>query len=107
MSKIVSGRLELSKDTVIKSQLEHNDVETLEKKADPRIITSHLPYRYLPMKHKENKGKIVLIVRNPKDREVSAYNFLIGKDPRLTDSYTWDEHFNGMAIGRSKLVKRF
>ena len=51
------------------------DLTDLKAMASPRVMTTHLPYRYLPKELKENYGKIIHIIRNPKDVVVSAFHF--------------------------------
>jgi hypothetical protein len=51
------------------------DLTDLNTMASPRVMTTHLPYKYLPKEHKENHGKIIHIIRNPKDVVVSAFHF--------------------------------
>ncbi|XP_055997937.1 alcohol sulfotransferase-like [Ostrea edulis] len=57
------------------------DLLKLQYMASPRVMTSHLPYRCLP---KENPGKIIHIIRNPKDVVVSAF-YHFTKDPVIKD----------------------
>ncbi|XP_061166773.1 sulfotransferase 1A1-like [Saccostrea echinata] len=47
------------------------DLQELETVPSPRIMGSHLPVKYIP---KENKGKIIHSVRNPKDIVLSAFH---------------------------------
>ena len=57
-----------------------------------RLMHSHLPLHYQPQQHLENRGKIVYTNRNPKDRHVSMYNFLLGKIG-VPEDWTWSEYF--------------
>ncbi|XP_061167121.1 sulfotransferase 2A8-like [Saccostrea echinata] len=58
-----------------------SDLHELQNAPSPRIMTSHLPYRYLP---KENNGKIFHSIRNPKDVAVSAFHHYT-TDPMVKD----------------------
>ena len=40
------------------------------------IISTHLPFHWLPKEHVETGGKIIYVIRNPKDVVVSLYKFL-------------------------------
>ena len=40
------------------------------------IISTHLPFHWLPKEHVETGGKIIYVIRNPKDVAVSLYKFL-------------------------------
>lgn len=48
------------------------DTKSLDEMQSPRVFVSHLPFRYLPKQLKE-RGKIIYVVRNPKDIAVSYY----------------------------------
>lgn len=63
-----------------------DDLNLINKMTSPRTLNTHLPYRWLPRKHLENDGKIVHVVRNPKDVAVSMFF-----------------HFKGEFIGSEKL----
>ncbi|XP_048730855.1 sulfotransferase 1E1-like isoform X2 [Ostrea edulis] len=69
------------------------DIKALDDIASPRALNTHAPYRWLPKQHLENGGKIIHVVRNPKDIAVSMF-FHLGnsKDrPRPTDFKTFCE----------------
>jgi hypothetical protein len=46
----------------------------------PRLLLTHLPYRYLPRQLRNGTGKIIYLTRNPKDVYVSYFNFQKGKE---------------------------
>jgi hypothetical protein len=50
------------------------DISKLDNIPSPRPLNTHLPYRWLPKQHIENGGKIVHVLRNPKDVAVSFYH---------------------------------
>ena len=52
------------------------DTETIAARPGPRATSTHLLYERLPAEHVQNKGKIILILRNPKDVAASFYHFL-------------------------------
>ncbi|XP_045197977.2 sulfotransferase 1B1-like [Mercenaria mercenaria] len=62
--------------------------ERLHKKPSPRIITSHLKFERLPEEHIRRGGKVILLVRNPKDVAVSYY-YHGNKDRFLRFSLSW------------------
>ena len=75
ISMLVSGRTELLEDTKEDLTIEMiPDVQTLHALPSPRVLTTHLQYRFLPRKHRENSGKTICIIRNPKDCAVSCYH---------------------------------
>ncbi|XP_062597838.1 sulfotransferase 1 family member D1-like, partial [Saccostrea cucullata] len=49
------------------------DMSIVNNLASPRPLNTHVPYRWLPKQHIENGGKIVHVLRNPKDVAVSMY----------------------------------
>ena len=60
-------------DLVLEAVTDIKNVETAEL---PRILITHLPYRWLPRNHVETGGKIIHMIRNPKDVCASMYHFL-------------------------------
>uniref|UniRef100_A0A8C4MZ89 Sulfotransferase n=1 Tax=Eptatretus burgeri TaxID=7764 RepID=A0A8C4MZ89_EPTBU len=56
--------------------LEQNTAkEFLEKRAAPRLISTHLPYEYAPAQLSKGRGKVIYTARNPKDITISYYYF--------------------------------
>ncbi|XP_062599952.1 sulfotransferase 1E1-like isoform X2 [Saccostrea cucullata] len=49
------------------------DIRDINDLPSPRTLNTHVPYRWLPKQHVENGGKIVHVIRNPKDVAVSLY----------------------------------
>ncbi|XP_070589496.1 amine sulfotransferase-like [Erythrolamprus reginae] len=47
----------------------------LPSRPSPRVISSHLPYYLVPKGLQHRKGKIIYMLRNPKDVFVSSYHF--------------------------------
>ncbi|XP_056004480.1 sulfotransferase 2A1-like [Ostrea edulis] len=85
-----------------------------------RALSTHLPYRWLPKRHVQNGGKIVHVIRNPKDVAVSLYYHLksggfvkemdiwdfvkqrfISKEPRLYGG--WFEYEKEFAVRSDKV----
>ncbi|KAL3862325.1 hypothetical protein ACJMK2_008302 [Sinanodonta woodiana] len=58
----------------------------------PRIFQSHLRFNQLPASFLKRKGKIIYILRNPKDVSVSLYHF-VQKEGRTKYTGKWDEFF--------------
>lgn len=97
ISMLTSGKLEFSKDCVTDSHIDLEDSESFEKKPEPRILHTHLPYTYIPDKHKDNGYKIVYIVRNPKDRHVSLFHFALGYEPYPLD-LSWSDYIENITM---------
>ncbi|CAC5417901.1 unnamed protein product [Mytilus coruscus] len=72
------------------------DWEGLEEEDNPRFFHTHLPLSYLPTKHIENRNKIIYLNRNPKDRAVSLYFYLQGKEG--VPIQTWTEFFENFIL---------
>lgn len=51
--------------------LDLHPLEKTEEQPSPRLITTHLQPRHLPAEHVQGRGKIILLVRNPRDTVVS------------------------------------
>lgn len=49
------------------------DLDVVHNLSSPRPLNTHLPYRWLPKQLKEKGGKIIHVIRNPKDIAVSLY----------------------------------
>ncbi|XP_033635674.1 sulfotransferase 1C2-like [Asterias rubens] len=55
----------------------------------PRVFYSHLYEPLLPTQLRQGKGKIIFLIRNPKDSAVSFYHFL--KPRKYPNFCSWDE----------------
>lgn len=78
-------------NALVSKLLKHNDLEntptghlpnidmlptdSIESGSPPRVISTHLTYKYLPIQHRQRQAKIILMLRNPKDVAVSFYHF--------------------------------
>lgn len=58
-----------------------------------QIVSTHLPFRWLPKQHLETGGKIIYVIRNPKDVAVSLYKFMDSCNSLLEE--TFEEFFFG------------
>lgn len=74
-----------------------DDLNLINKMTSPRTLNTHLPYRWLPRKHLENDGKIVHVVRNPKDVAVSMFFHLKETGDFIgSEILDFDDRVNGM-----------
>eukprot|EP00105_Crassostrea_gigas_P039065 XP_019923213.1 PREDICTED: sulfotransferase family cytosolic 1B member 1 [Crassostrea gigas] len=74
-----------------------DDLNLINKMTSPRTLNTHLPYRWLPRKHLENDGKIVHVVRNPKDVAVSMFfHFKETGEFVGSEMLDFDDRVNGM-----------
>ena len=75
------------------------DTEIIASRPVPRATSTHLQYRNLPTEHKRNKGKIILITRNPKDVATSFYHF-IRKEYTIMYNGTWKFFLQLFKLGK-------
>ncbi|XP_034284314.1 sulfotransferase 6B1-like [Pantherophis guttatus] len=73
--------------------------ETMEKMPSRRIIKTHLIPQKLPRSLFEQKAKILVLLRNPKDTAVSFFHFSKGIK-MISDKETWDEYFEDFITGK-------
>lgn len=88
---LVQGKAEYDIGTSGDRMLELNAFDKIERLPSPRIMNTHLPFRYLPWKHLEKECKLIHPIRNPKDVLVSFYNHLKRDTRSATDQFpgTW------------------
>ncbi|VDI81674.1 Hypothetical predicted protein [Mytilus galloprovincialis] len=87
-----------SRDATLKIHLDFmTDFQLLESETRRRILHSHLPWSFLPSKHKDEKAKVVYVNRNPKDRHASQYNWLKQMNGVPPD-FTWKQYYEDMVI---------
>ena len=68
------------------------------EKPSPRVFTTHLPPRLLRTQIFEDKVKVVVVIRNPKDTLVSLYHFYRMMSTLGNFDGTWDEFFELMKV---------
>ncbi|XP_063410056.1 sulfotransferase 1B1-like [Mytilus trossulus] len=96
-----------SRDATLKIHLDFmTDFQLLESEKRRRILHSHLPWSFLPSKHKDKKAKVVYLNRNPKDRHASQYNWLKEMNGVPRD-LKWKEYFEDIVINDRLLTGWF
>ena len=80
------------------------DLKQLDSFDPPRVLNTHLPYRWLPRNHIANGGRIVHVIRNPKDICVSLYEFMKSvQDFGInTDTMTFEQYLNNLVFSGGK-----
>ncbi|XP_058023525.1 sulfotransferase 6B1-like [Ahaetulla prasina] len=73
--------------------------ERMEKLPSRQIIKTHLIPQKLPKSLFEQKAKILVLLRNPKDIAVSYFHFSKGIK-LISDQETWDEYFEAFITGK-------
>ena len=95
-----------SKGNFLHSLLEFEEIETLNAAKGQRLLHSHLPIRFFPTQHIEKRCKIVYVNRNPKDRHVSMFNWLLGK-VGIPENWTWSDYFNKHVLSGNRILLIF
>ena len=100
INMLLQGKTDYRRETKESLMLEMiPDLRYAEQEKSPRILNTHLPYRWLPNKHIENGWKIVHMMRNPKDVLVSMFHHLKSTGT-LDKDMKWAEFFNEAIKGR-------
>ncbi|XP_067844767.1 sulfotransferase 6B1-like [Heptranchias perlo] len=72
--------------------------EMMKNYPSPRVYGTHHHYENLPQSVFEEKTKVLVVFRNPKDNAVSYYHFC-QNNPLLPSFASWDEFFKKYMIG--------
>ncbi|KAK3084800.1 hypothetical protein FSP39_019277 [Pinctada imbricata] len=102
LEMLVRGQAEYSKEKlVIPLELAAN-MNMINSLPSPRVLHTHLPYKWFPRKHIENGGKIIHGIRNPKDTYVSYFHHSsTGLEfGQKTKGMTWEQFFDNCVIGK-------
>ncbi|KAK3084338.1 hypothetical protein FSP39_011821 [Pinctada imbricata] len=77
-------------------------LDTLDRLQSPRVLNTHLPYKWLPRKHIQNGGKIIHTTRNPKDTYVSYFHHCknLLELGNKSKNMTWAQFFDTCVIGK-------
>ncbi|XP_069107436.1 sulfotransferase 1A1-like [Argopecten irradians] len=91
----LAGMLRTGKTTYQGSPifLDYTDIETINSLPSPRLLASHLTFDFMPKQLREGKGKVLTVLRNPKDVMSSLYTFVKKLDhPDFYERYqfSWD-----------------
>ncbi|XP_052769905.1 alcohol sulfotransferase-like [Mya arenaria] len=74
MTMLLKGKPEMAEALdKVGNMMEASSIEKMDELASPRILNSHLQWQLLPKYISENKIKVVIVIRNPKDCAVSYY----------------------------------
>lgn len=100
---LLNNTTELDKGQKNETMLEAlMDLRSLDSLPSPRVLDTHLKFRYLPKKIIEHKSKIIHMIRNPKDVCVSSYHHAL-KDVFTKFEGTFAEFFESWIIGEGNL----
>uniref|UniRef100_A0A0B8RP31 Sulfotransferase n=1 Tax=Philothamnus irregularis TaxID=1899461 RepID=A0A0B8RP31_9SAUR len=70
----------------------------MKEQQSPRYYITHLYYDNIPKSFLENKVKMLVVFRNPKDAATSYYHFY-NKNPLLPNAGSWDDFFQKFMSG--------
>ncbi|XP_058020427.1 sulfotransferase 6B1-like [Ahaetulla prasina] len=70
----------------------------MKEQPSPRHYVTHLYYDNIPKSFLENKVKMLVVFRNPKDAATSYYHFY-NKNPLLPNASSWDDFFQKFMSG--------
>lgn len=95
---LLNGRAEYIKEGKESLFLEAmDDIGTIKSMDSPRVLNTNLPFRWLPQKHVESNGKIIHVIRNPKDICVSLYYHFVGSGLFMhSDGVQFADCFEGL-----------
>ncbi|XP_072050427.1 sulfotransferase 1B1-like [Amphiura filiformis] len=86
-------------DMLIDKQPRPSSYPSSQSFKSPRTLVTHIPEDLLPRQIKEGKGKVVYVIRNPKDSAVSNWFFL--KDRRKEYAVKWDTYIQDVLEGKA------
>jgi hypothetical protein len=73
--------------------LEFHSVELLQQESSPRLFNTHNYPSEVPTGFLDGKGKVIFLLRNPKDVAVSGYNHIAllktNKEPMSWDDFLY------------------
>jgi hypothetical protein len=103
---LLNGRAEYvkeGKESLFMEAME--DMSTIDSLKSPRVLNTNLPFRWLPKKHVESGGKIIHVIRNPKDVCVSLYYHFIGSGLFVhSEGVQFSDCFEGLFSDKSKIA---
>lgn len=80
------------------------DLDVVHNLPSPRPLNTHLPYRWLPKQLTEKGGKIIHVIRNPKDVAVSMYHHLLSAG-EFNKDFTFTQFMETMFFGPGKNIQ--
>ncbi|KAK3083870.1 hypothetical protein FSP39_004387 [Pinctada imbricata] len=104
LNMILQGKADYMKDAKVSAMLEAlPNLDMLERVQSPRVLNTHLPYKWFPKKLIRNGGKIIHTTRNPKDAYVSLFHhckniFELGIKSK---HMTWTQFFDTCVLGKN------
>jgi len=70
----------------------------------PRVFLTHMHPLRLPREHIESRGRLILLVRNPRDTLVSHREHVVRHDIYDSSELDWNTFFECWLQGKSKLL---
>jgi hypothetical protein len=82
--------------------LDSIDTTVLDNLPSPRVISTHMPFRWLPQTHFRSGRKAVNVIRNPKDAAISLYLSWKSTGGEHFQFLSWSEFFEQVVVGECK-----
>ncbi|XP_067680707.1 sulfotransferase 1C2-like [Haliotis asinina] len=95
-----AGNSEYSRKTKEIAMLGNPQFEMADQLPSPRVLNSHIYFRYMPEKMVEKRIKTIFILRNPKDVSVSSYCMFNGFKNMFRFGGTYSEYFDLFLDGK-------
>lgn len=86
---LLKGKPEYEKRPKEVAMLEFHSVDELKTEKHPRVFNTHLYPTDIPKAFLQGKGKVLFLLRNPKDVTVSQYHHW--KDLKFSSVAQWDD----------------
>ncbi|KAK3102699.1 hypothetical protein FSP39_013229 [Pinctada imbricata] len=103
LNMLLQGNASYKEESKMNYMLEAlHDLKIIDRAKFPRVLNTHIPYKWFPRKHIENGYKIVHTTRNPKDAYTSWYHhqkLALEMGPN-TKHMTWDQYFEHAVMGK-------
>ena len=81
-----------------------SDFSVTDDLPSPRLLNTHCQFRYLPKGHIEHRGKVIHMIRNPKDTCASYYHHSRKDHIFLSFFGTWNEFFDLWMSAKCELL---
>lgn len=97
-----AGNSEYSRKPKEIAMLGNPQFDMADQLPSPRVLNSHMYFRYMPEKMVEKKLKTIFILRNPKDVSVSYYCMLHGFKNMFRFGGTYSEYLDLFLEGKGE-----
>ncbi|XP_046569342.1 sulfotransferase 1B1-like isoform X2 [Haliotis rubra] len=98
---LLAGSTNYIRDIKESQFLEVKEVAALDALTSPRLLNTHMGFRFLPSEIVTKRTKVIYLLRNPKDVAVSLYHHVTGMNPgeKFVYNGTWDDFLDAYLQG--------